>query len=325
MDKKSLSTPLSPGNIEISGNHPISCCRISPEKITLAVIGFILLLPNCALARRARDIDELMGRQFIRTTKDKRDYVLLNMNKTQKAAENYAAHNEGVYPLKMNDAFKSYFPLGNCDGKNYTTYTILHNPYTEKPGWPKVCLIPDVAGKGEPGEIEYYVDRKKNSYKICGRLEDGGLLKERKSSAPLFLRSSRRQASLANARLVQWAAERYNEIVRVYPIGMTRTFKCYFPGGDPKKAKPGRQICNPYTGRKEWPVTGKIKNLRNARLASPSVLKRGTIEYSRLERGSDYAIRVGGKNDRALSGYGGRPTTLVIARDGDGSGHERQF
>ena len=101
----------------------------------------------------------------------------------------------------------------------------------------------------------------------------------------------------------------------------------FFPGGDPSKGIAGRALPNPYEAKAiaSFPLTGKLKSLSAARQAKPTSLNRGVIEYSCLDKGKNYAIRIGGKNNYALSGIRGKNSTLVIARDGDGSGHEQEF
>ena len=156
--------------------------------------------------------------------------------------------------------------------------------------------------------------------------KNGKWLKQKNGNI-LEFSASALQLSLANARTVQWAAERYREKLKRYPIGMTRSFKCFFPGGDPAKGIAGRPLPNPYETKTiaSFPLTGKLKSLSAARQAKPTGLYRGAIEYSCLDKGKNYAIRIGGKNNYALSGIRGKNSTLVLARDGDGSGHELQF
>jgi hypothetical protein len=47
----------------------------------------------------------------------KESEVKVNMRIAQVAAESYAADHDGHYPAEVDDAFKSYFPGGSCDGK----------------------------------------------------------------------------------------------------------------------------------------------------------------------------------------------------------------
>lgn len=281
-----------------------------------------------AFAQRAQSFDQVLERSYIKTDQDREDHTVLNMRKTLKAAENYASHNRGKYPLKLDEAFKSYFPLGNCDGKTYSAYTIPYNPFSKRPAWPTVREASgfSASSSGEPGSVEYLADKNKNSYKIRARGKDGKWLKQ-KDGKILEFSAGALQLSLANARTVQWAAERYREKLKSYPIGMTRSFKCFFPGGDPAKGLSGRPLPNAYEAAAEaaFPLTGKLKNLKAARAAKPTSLARGAIEYSCLDKGKNYAIRIGGKNNLAVSGIRGLNSTLVIARDGDGSGHEQEF
>lgn len=279
-----------------------------------------------AYAQRAQSFDQVLERSYIKTDRDREDHTVLNMRKTLKATENYASHNQGKYPIKLDEAFKSYFPLGNCDGKTYSTFTIPYNPFSKKPAWPGVREGSGFSSSGEAGAVEYLADKKKNSYKIRARGKNGKWLKQKNGNI-LEFSASALQLSLANARTVQWAAERYREKLKRYPIGMTRSFKCFFPGGDPAKAIAGRPLPNPYETKAiaSFPLTGKLKDLSSARAAKPTSLARGAIEYSCLDKGKNYAIRVGGKDNYALSGIRGKNSTLVIARDGDGSGHEQEF
>lgn len=281
-----------------------------------------------ASAQRAQSFDQVLERSYIKTDRDREGHTVLNMKKTLKAAENCASHNQGRYPYKLDEAFKSYFPLGNCDGKTYSTYSIPYNAFSKRPAWPTVREASgfSAASSGEPGTVEYLADKNKNSYRIRARGKDGKWLKQKDGNI-LEFSASALQLSLANARTVQWAAERYREKLKSYPIGMTRSFKCFFPGGDPAKGIAGRPLPNAYetTGKAAFPLTGKLKSLKAARAAKPTSLARGAIEYSCLDKGKNYAIRIGGKNNLAVSGIRGLNSTLVIARDGDGSGHEQEF
>ena len=291
--------------------------------LTVGIIPF-----GAANAQRAQSFDQVLERSYIKTDRDREDHTVLNMRKTLKAAENYASHNQGKYPFKLDEAFKSYFPLGNCDGKTYSTFTIPYNPFSKKPAWPIVRAGTGFSSSscGDPGAVEYLAYKDKNSYKIRARGKNGKWLKQKNGNI-LEFSASALQLSLANARTVQWAAERYREKLKRYPIGMTRSFKCFFPGGDPAKGIAGRPLPNPYETKTiaSFPLTGKLKSLSAARQAKPTGLYRGAIEYSCLDKGKNYAIRIGGKNNYALSGIRGKNSTLVIARDGDGSGHEQEF
>lgn len=83
--------------------------------------------------------------------------VKRNMREVMVAAEGYAVDHEGRYPTNL-EVFKSYFP-GGGGAKEGTPPT---NPFTDKPEWPVLGTIKDVAaaraetpGVMKKGEIEY--------------------------------------------------------------------------------------------------------------------------------------------------------------------------
>lgn len=72
---------------------------------------------------------------------------------------------------------------------------------------------------------------------------------------------------------------------------------------------------NPFAGRREKPVNGTIKNPAEARSAPPGRMKAGSVEYSITSDGKDYAIRGGGRNNRALSDPRNKRRTYVLSHD----------
>lgn len=263
-----------------------------------------------------------LSRKFLKTVQDKEEYLILNMRKVQKAAENYSSHHQGRYPTKLDNSFKSYFPMGNCDGKNYSSYTIPFNPFSKKPAWP-ILVTSTPSGSNLAKGALYFKPLGTKGYEIYAVGAKKRLLKDKRGRT-IVLKTSKKALSLANARTVQWAAERYAETYKRYPIGVTTMFKYCFPEGDTVK-KEGKRLFNPYTKKLFWPVTGKVNGISNARNSKPSSLPRGSIEYSCINGGKNYAIRIGGSNNLAEIGIRGARSTLVIGRDGDGRGKVRKW
>lgn len=301
---------------------------LSGPKVALLLLAAVHLLPP-AFARPAQSMDEMLGRQFLRDPSEQRAFLKENMARAQKAAETYASHHKGVYPTKLDDAFKSYFPLGNCDGKNYSMWTIPHNPYSQKPEWPTLGKLPSAraasAGRLRPGEVEYSPVGNGKGYLVRAGGPDGSPVKD-KNGKVTVLQESKIEFLKANARTVQWACEHYAEQNHnMFPKEIDDDFKYCFPFGDRKNNKVGFMLLNPFTGKLEWPILGGITSVQKARAQKPSVLLPGAVEYSCIPGRKNYAIRLGDDRGRALVGITGGNSTFVLARDGDGSGHEKKF
>ncbi len=106
-----------------------------------------------------------------------------------------------------------------------------------------------------------------------------------------------------------------NQNSGLYPEQINDEFEAYFPGAhDPYGA-----LMNPYTGVWRWPEIGIVKDINQARKENLAKLKSGTIEYSPIRdqygKVSSYAIRGGGRWNRALSpDYSGKGT-LILSND----------
>jgi hypothetical protein len=231
----------------------------------------------------------------------------------------------------MDDAFKSYFPMGDCDGKTYSMWTIPHNPYSQKPEWPTIGKLTSAKGvtvnaRLRPGQLEYSPKPAGKGYYIRAGGPDGFPVKNQKGK-PVIIEEDTIELLKAHARTVQWACEHYAENNHnLFPKTIDESVKCYFPFGDRSFGKKqGSKLINPFTGKGEWPVAGSIVNVAQARAMRPGPLSKGLVEYSCIPGRRNYAIRLGDRTGMAISGISGKGSTYVIARDGDGSGHEKQF
>ncbi len=101
-----------------------------------------------------------------------------------------------------------------------------------------------------------------------------------------------------------------------YPLQIDGAFKTLLSSGagDKKIAWPQK---NPFTGKLEWPVLGKFKNLTEARSQEYDQLARGAIEYTPLDGGKGYGIRGGGHDGRVLRMVSAPAKVLVISSDED--------
>lgn len=118
-----------------------------------------------------------------------------------------------------------------------------------------------------------------------------------------------------NMKRVQAYAEAYfKDHTYMYPSQIDDEFKCYFPGGDLAKKKPGNGLTNPFTGQAEFPVIGEVKDAKGARTGKTKPLKRGVIEYSPINGGKSYAVRGGGYTDKEISIVTG-DSPYVLSRD----------
>lgn len=101
----------------------------------------------------------------------------------------------------------------------------------------------------------------------------------------------------ANMRLAQIAAESYAaDFGGVFPVSVDSKFKSYYPGGVAKESE-GTAPRNPFSNENEWPVSGRIQNIQNARAEDPGPISPGAVEYSAIldaqGKATNYAIRGG--------------------------------
>lgn len=111
----------------------------------------------------------------------KESKVKENMRIAQIAAESYAADHDGTYPSEVDDAFKSYFPGGSCDGKT-PALQAPRNPFSGKTEFPVLgsmtydpaatrSHMPDMTG-ASAGQVVYVPQmaeaRENRAYAIIG-------------------------------------------------------------------------------------------------------------------------------------------------------------
>lgn len=249
------------------------------------------------------------------------------MGRVKAAAERYASHHKGQFPQKVDDALMSFMIFGECDDKTYSSFSIPVNPFTGKRERLLTGKVsdPDQARRNPPaplraGMVEYSIARGGKDFAVRGGGRDGKALRDPNNRQRTLIYShDPNELVKANMRTVQWAAESYAEDHRgKFPVAVDHIFKCYFPGGDPRHSKEGFSLPNPFTGRLEWPVTGRASVVKLERLKTPPHIGAGKIEYSASKSGSNYLIKAGGRDGRALTGVNGKGSTLVIAKDGDG-------
>lgn len=130
----------------------------------------------------------------------------------------------------------------------------------------------------------------------------------------------REAAVKANMHTVQMAAEAYaNDSGGKYPETITDAFKGYFAGGpaDGTSAGQAKGPTNPYSKLPEWPVLGKITDLKAARSSAPTMIgSAGQLEYTPIGTPPDivdFAVRGADKNGRALAGSEPN-STLILSR-----------
>lgn len=138
----------------------------------------------------------------------------------------------------------------------------------------------------------------------------------------------------SNMRTCQIAVEDYaSNNAELYPESVSdKAFRSYFPEGSAGPPfKPGLPPVNPMTkewhrtgvftshiyegpGTHEWPVAGKITDIRVARQQAPSWVGKGVVEYSVIygdkHKPVSYAIRGGDANGMAVKGYD-KPTLVL--------------
>lgn len=250
--------------------------------------------------------------------------VYRNMGKVQLAAEQFASHHMGKYPTAIDDRFKSFFPFGSQDDSTFLTVSCIPNPVTKKKEWATLGKLTSekaaraaVDDKVPPGAVEYSPIGNGKGFIIRGGNEHGKPVVNQKKEVLLIL-SSDTVLAKCNMLAVQWAVECYAERNSgKFPKAVDEEFKCYLPGGDPDKKQSGRKIYNPFTKRLEWPIQGKVGNAKLARGDAPGNLPPGSVEYSPIGAGLDYAIRGGDKNGKIYAGPGGKMKSIVLCKDGE--------
>lgn len=123
----------------------------------------------------------------------------------------------------------------------------------------------------------------------------------------------------SNMRTCQFAVESYaTDHAGLYPRTVSdESFRSYYPGGSngASPLREGKPPVNPFTSEPEWPVDGRMADLKAARELMPGKLKKGIVEYSVIlnaaQEPMSYAIRGGGAAGMAISTTGGK--TLVLS------------
>ena len=272
-------------------------------------------------------VEKMMSPQF-KDEKERVEYVIKSMERVQAAACRYASHHKGELPKKVDNAFMSYMIMGECDDKTFSTFSIPFNPYSGKRqnvingkiADPDQCRN-SPPQKMAPGSIEYSLSANGKDFTVRGGVGTGKALADPKNKKRTFVLSHDPLAQVrANMRTVQWAAESYKEENFKFPKAVDDGFKYFFPFGDYKKKKLGNPLPNPFTGKLEYPTFANMDVPFKARHKAPCAITAGGVEYCSSDQQSNYCIRGGDKNGKAIAGAGGANTTLVLAKDGDGSG-----
>lgn len=273
------------------------------------------------------------------TPEDKLEYVKRNMRKVQAAAERYAGHHQGRYPVKIDRAFQSYFPFGSADDVNFTTLSCNYNPYTHTKEMPVLGKLKSVAEALQAkykrigiGVTEYSPIGDGKGYIIRGGAGKGEIVTVGRTGSdaktPLLLTNDSKLAVLANMMAVQFAAESYYEKFGKFPVSLDAEFKNCFPnhafGQQPQKGidspiatSTGLPLRNPFTKKLEWPVLGRFKTVKEARFTPPGELKPGVIEYNPIDGGKDYAIRAGGPDGKAFIRHKNDQQTFTLSKQGE--------
>ena len=290
-----------------------------------SLLGFAALAQDDELFA---PVEKMVNPQF-KNEKEKQEYMLKVAERVRSAAQRYASHHKGVLPRKVDDAFMSYMIFGECDDKTFTSWSIPNNPYLGKHQPIITGNIPDPEkcrkappGKMAPGSVEYSIASSGKDFTVRVGVGNGKAMLDPRNKKWTYVLSNDADSQVkANMRTVQWAAEMYKEEHFKFPRAIDDEFKCYFPWGDPKKKKFGNALPNPFTGKLEYPVYVSMGGAFKERLKQPISIAPGRIEYSSSEDQSNYCIRAGDHSGKAIAGVNGAKSTLVLAKDGDGSGH----
>lgn len=273
-------------------------------------------------------VQKMINPEF-RNENERQKYMLKVMQRVQAAAERYASHHKGALSKKVDNAFMSYMIFGECDDKTFNSFSIPLNPYVGKHQAVLTGTITDPEkcrksppGKMLPGSVEYSIATGGKDYTIRAGVGNGKAFPDPKDKRRTFVLSHDPAALVkANMRTVQWAAELYKEDNHVFPKEVDDKFKYYFPWGDAKSKKLGNALPNPFTGKLEYPVLTTMKSATAERIKAPSAVAPGRLEYSSSDNQNNYVIRGGDGSGKAISGTAGPKSTLILAKDGDGSGH----
>ncbi|MCC6980347.1 MAG: hypothetical protein IT343_18655 [Candidatus Melainabacteria bacterium] len=273
-------------------------------------------------------VQKMIAPEF-KNEKERVEYVLKVMQRVQSAALRYASHHKGELPKKVDNAFMSYMIFGECDDKTYNSFSVPLNPYTGKRNQILIGKIADPEkcrksppGKMSPGSVEYSLAAGGKNFTVRGGVGTGKAMADPKNKRQTYVLSRDPSAQVkANMRTVQWAAELYKEEHHGFPKAVDDEFKYFFPWGDPLKKKLGFALPNPYTGKLEYPVLGKMKSPTTERLKAPAPLPAGVIEYCSTDAQTNYCVRGGDANGKAIQGMSGPKSTMILAKDGDGTGH----
>jgi len=261
--------------------------------------------------------------------KERVEYMLKVMQRVQSAALRYASHHKGELPKTVDDAFMSYMIFGECDDKTYNSFSVPLNPYTGKRNKILVGKISDPSkcrksppAKMQPGTVEYSIAASGKDFTVRAGVGNGKAMSDPRNKNQTYVLSFDPAAQVkANMRTVQWAAELYKEEHHSFPKAVDDEFKYFFPWGDRLKKKAGNALPNPYTQKLEYPVVGKMKGAIVERLKAPPAVAPGVLEYCSTDSQTNYCVRGGSGNGKAIEGVAGPKSTLVLAKDGDGTGH----
>lgn len=302
-------------------------------KLTALTLAFVAIFSLCATNSLAQDelfapVMKMTNPQF-KDEKERQEYMIKVAERVKSAAQRYASHHKGVLPTKVDNAFMSYMIFGECDDKTSTSWSIPINPYL---GRHKPILTGNISdpekcrkappGKMAPGSVEYSIAASGKDFSVRVGVGNGKAMLDPKNKRQTFVLSNDPESLVkANMRTVQWAAELYKEEHFKFPKTVDDEFKYYFPWGDPKKKKFGNALPNPYSGKLEYPVYANMTGALRERLKAPASISPGRIEYCSSDEQSNYCIRGGNGKGKAIAGAAGSKTTLILAKDGDGSGH----
>ncbi|HIN66426.1 MAG TPA: hypothetical protein EYM95_17460 [Candidatus Obscuribacterales bacterium] len=273
-------------------------------------------------------VEKMVNPKF-KDEKERQEYMMKVAERVRSAAQRYASHHKGILPKQVDNAFMSYMIFGECDDKTFTSWSIPINPYLGKH---KPILTGNISdpekcrksppGKMEPGSVEYSIAASGKDFTVRVGAGNRKAMLDPKNKKQTYVLSNDSDSQVkANMRTVQWAAELYKEDHFKFPKVVDDEFKYYFPWGDPKKKKLGNALPNPYSGKLEYPVFNAMSCAYKERRKAPITIPPGRVEYSSTDDQSNYCIRAGDRAGKAIAGVHGSKSTLVLAKDGDGSGH----
>lgn len=297
-----------------------------------ASAGCLIITPAAAqdsgLESFFSPVQKMIAPEF-KNEKERAEYVLKVMQRVQSAALRYASHHKGELPKRVDNAFMSYMIFGECDDKTFTSFSVPLNPYTGKRNQIMIGKIADPEKcrqspptKMSPGSVEYSIAASGKDFTVRGGVGNGKAMADPKNKKQTYVLSADPSSQVkANMRTVQWAAELYKEEHHEFPKAVDDQFKYFFPWGDRLKKKLGTALPNPYTGKLEYPVLVKMKSPTAERLKAPGPVAPGVIEYCSTDAQTNYCVRGGDGNGKAIAGMSGPKSTMILAKDGDGTGH----